>query len=102
MILIDYPKKYQVKGLMRGRPFTSSHMISSLPGSKGTDELIEFAKLLGMKPEWLQKEDTKYEHFDVFNSVYDKALKLGAKKMTPEKFVEIIRKKGDRHGHSVI
>ena len=58
MIYIDKPKKCSF-----GR---SSHMISD----NSSEELINFAKKIGLKIEWIQKRGKYDEHFDVMNSKY--------------------------------
>lgn len=93
MIWIDKPKQYQVNGLMRNQPFRSAHMVSDLLGESGTSELIAFGKLIGIKPAWLQKPGTCYEHFDVMNTRYCAALAAGARQMDSYKCVSIFRTK---------
>lgn len=78
MIIIDTPQKYRIAGLMRGREFTSSHLISTLSGTAGSEELLAFAKKMGLREAWLQKKYTWREHFDVMNSRYDAAISAGA------------------------
>lgn len=46
-----------------------------------TEELVEFARKLGLKPEWIQYEGTVREHFDVVESKRKKAIALGAVSM---------------------
>ena len=53
-------------------------MWSGLEGAAGTDELVAFAKKLGLKPEWIQRAGKPSEHFDLVASKRDKALRLGA------------------------
>ena len=88
MIWIDKPQTYQVKHLMRGRKFTSSHLFSDKPGKQGTRELITFAAKIGLKPEWLQKPGTYQEHFDVMNARYGLAIQEGAQKAGMRKELE--------------
>lgn len=42
------------------------------------DELEAFARLLGLRPEWIQHEGRAIEHYDVTDTVRARALKLGA------------------------
>lgn len=81
MILIDAPCRYPpTKGILGGRvSFTSSHLISDIPGKVGTMELKAFAWKIGLRMEWIQYEGAYNEHFDVLNKVYDKAIKTGAR-----------------------
>jgi hypothetical protein len=41
------------------------HVLSDLPGTAGTQELLAFAQAYGLRPEWLQYAGTYREHFDV-------------------------------------
>jgi hypothetical protein len=70
MILVDNPKILH-KILYKGAPFY--HMTSTI----STDELHKFAKKLGLKKEWFQRD--KHYHYDISHSKYLLAIKLGAK-----------------------
>ena len=50
------------------------HMMSDT----GTEELVAFALSIGLKREWIQKEGTRYEHFDLRPSMRAKAVQSGA------------------------
>lgn len=54
-----------------------SHLMADTPA-----ELREFAARLGLNPDWIQKEGTHREHFDVTSNVRAKALELGAEPMS--------------------
>lgn len=56
----------------------SCHMMTTLEGKEGTEELIAFAKKLGLKPEWIQYPGHRRQHFDLVASKREKAIKLGA------------------------
>lgn len=71
----------------------SAHLMSDLPGRAGTEELLAFARTLGMKPEWLQSAGTEVEHFDVTASRALKATELGATSIDRRQLVLIIRAK---------
>jgi hypothetical protein len=71
----------------------SAHLMSDLPGRAGTDELLAFARQIGMRPEWLQSGGTEVEHFDVTASRALKAVELGAINIDRRRLVEIIRAK---------
>lgn len=43
-----------------------------------TDELVEFARSLGLRPEWIQHPGLPAEHFDVTDGKRERALRLGA------------------------
>lgn len=42
------------------------------------EELMHFARMLGLNPSWIQHEGTHREHFDVVDSKRAGALELGA------------------------
>lgn len=42
------------------------------------EELEAFARRLGLRPEWIQKQGRRTEHYDVTDTVRAKALELGA------------------------
>ena len=67
MIYIDTPRKCKY-GM-------SSHMISNT----STEELINFGKKIGLKEKWLQKRGKHDEHYDVMNTLFQKAINKGAK-----------------------
>lgn len=48
-----------------------------------TEELVEFAARLGLKPSWIQNPGHVWkEHFDVVDSKRDMAIRLGAQPIT--------------------
>lgn len=55
-----------------------SHLMSDLPGQDGTDELIAFARRLGLNPAWIQHEGKPIEHFDLTEPKRQQAIRLGA------------------------
>jgi len=61
VIVMDPPRL----AMFRGRLVTTAHMLSTLPGKAGTDELLAFAKALGMKAQWIQHRGEPREHFDL-------------------------------------
>jgi hypothetical protein len=65
-----------------------SHMIADT-----SEELVEMAKAIGMKPEWIQNPGTPREHFDVCMSKRLKAIKLGAKAVPFRELAVIWQKK---------
>ena len=70
---------------MKWKGMVMSHMVSDT----STEELIEFAKKLRLKPQWIQKQGTWREHFDVSESKRQLAIKLGA---VPLQFMELHKK----------
>lgn len=87
MIITDPPIDYH------GKFKRCSHMISDLLGEPGHRELMEFAAKIGMRPEWLQKEGTSHEHFDIFGGRRDRALAAGCVEVDRRRFVEVLRTK---------
>ena len=85
--LIDYGA-----GLNR-RLGKSSHLVSDLPGAAGTEELVAFARSIGMRESWLQKAGTRHQHFDVFAGRYERALAAGARVVTRGELVAIFKAK---------
>lgn len=55
------------------------------------EELIRFAKKLGLKKEWIQKPGTIKAHFDVTEGMRVKALALGANFITARGLGELLR-----------
>lgn len=86
MIIIDPPVAWPKYGLC-------SHMISTLAGKQGAEELATFAHKIGLKPAWLQKPDTHLEHYDIMRGMINKALAIGAKQVCKRCFVSITNAK---------
>lgn len=61
MIVMDDPRWEW----FRGRKILTAHLGSSILGPRGTEELLEFAARIGLKPEWIQHAGTWKEHFDL-------------------------------------
>ena len=59
-----------------------SHMMADT-----TEELLTAADALGLKRQWLQKEGTEYEHFDVSKAKRLKAIRLGAVELTAKDMI---------------
>jgi hypothetical protein len=55
------------------RPARWSHMFADT-----SEELLAFAAALGLQAEWLQHPGTHREHFDVTDTVRERALRAGA------------------------
>lgn len=72
MIFLDPPVNYP------GKFKNCSHLLSDLPGEAGHAELEDFARRIGLKPEWIQHPRTDREHYDVFGARRDAAVKAGA------------------------
>lgn len=58
-----------------------------------TEELLDMARKLGMRSEWLQNKGTWKEHFDVALGKRAKALALGAVEITMKETVVLAKKR---------
>lgn len=59
-----------------------------------TEELLEFARRLGLKPSWIQNPGHPWkEHFDVVDSKRVLAIRLGAVPVTMREAVELHQRK---------
>lgn len=65
------------------------HMVSDTSG----EELMEFARQIGLKPEWLQKPGTPHEHFTLFATKRELALKFGAQEVSYQGLVAAMRRR---------
>lgn len=84
MILYDQPREVR----FRGRTRVSSHMASDLLDG-GTAELLVFGKRIGLRERWLQHRGEDCEHFDLFDGAIERAIKAGAKLITPREFIHL-------------
>lgn len=57
------------------------------------DELIEMVDKIGVERRWIQKEGSKYEHFDISKGKRELALRRGAINLTTKELVIKIREK---------
>lgn len=73
----------------------SSHLISTLPGAKGSAELVAFVEKIGLKRKWIQKSGTHREHFDLNERAHNEALEAGAVQVDWRTLVRAIRAKKD-------
>lgn len=80
----------------------SSHLISTLPGKAGTEELITFAEALGIKRKWLQKSGTHREHFDLNERAHLEAIHAGALQVDWRVLVRAIRAKKEGKSFPVL
>ncbi|MFJ2504065.1 DUF4031 domain-containing protein [Microbacterium sp. NPDC087592] len=71
-----------------------SHLIADT-----TEELLDFAKVLGLSPEWIQKPGTHREHFDVTDGMRIRALAYGAVPITFQELTAVTRRiRAERRG----
>lgn len=87
MIGFDPPQQWP--GALARRLGPSSHLITD--GDPA--ELAEFAARIGLKPSWLQCAGTYKEHYDLFGSRIERAIRAGAVRLTRYEFVAILRRK---------
>ena len=91
MIIVDKPRD---RGWRLG---PNSHLISTLPGLAGTEELLAFSKRIHLREGWIQHRGGPQEHFDLTTAKHAWALRLGAKLVDRGAFVSAIRlKRGDQ------
>lgn len=87
MIVYDQPVIWNPKyGL-------SCHLISTLSGIDGRNELLLFIKQLDINEKHIQHKDKPTEHFDIFGRKIILLQKIIPYPITRKEFVEIIRKK---------
>lgn len=82
MILFDTPRSVSFR-----RFKLTAHCSSDLPGEAGTQELLTFARRIGLREAWLQKAGTETEHFDLFDGAITRARNAGAEEITPREFI---------------
>ena len=61
-----------------------SHLLSTLFGQAGHDELMAFAEKIGLDPSWLQHKGRQDEHFDIKGSKYYAARDNGATQVSKQ------------------
>ena len=93
MIVFDHPQNWPRRPSLPEGP--CAHLISSLPGEEGTNELLAFGARFGMKREWLHHRGTYREHFDIFEKGIAIAKENGAVEVDRRRFVSILHAKRD-------
>lgn len=73
-VYVDNMRRHATVGRITGN---WSHLMADTP-----QELRDFAVQLGLKPEWIQHAGTHREHFDVTDTLRNKALTAGARALT--------------------
>ena len=86
MIIIDPPVDYG------GKFRRCSHLLSDIPGDEGRRELADFARRIGLHPEWLQHAGVAKEHYDVFGARRTRAIAAGAVEGDRRTLVNAIRR----------
>jgi hypothetical protein len=99
MILIEQPRAQAGrKGIFGGRPFRAAHAISDIAGPGGHAELVDFARRIGMRRNWLRAVGTMFECVECANEAIEAAYELGARRVTCDGLLAAIyRKKGARN-----
>lgn len=77
-VFFDPPVKYT----FRGKDILSSHLMADT-----SEELLAFARRIGLKPAWIQEAGTDKEHFDLMNSRIEVAERAGAERLSRTEFV---------------
>lgn len=85
MIYVDMLVRYG--WVMRGRSIASCHLLAD-----SVEELVEFAKGIGMKERWLQKSVSGTWHFDLTSKRRDAAVLNGAKELTRRELCDLLKK----------
>ena len=85
MILFDHPRTC----FHRRRRRQTAHLMSDIVGWNGTGELVQFARALGLKDEWIQFPGTEKEHYDLFDGAIKRAREAGATEVSS---VELIKR----------
>jgi hypothetical protein len=70
-----------------------SHLLADSP-----EELREFANRLGLNSRWIQHEGTYREHFDVVESVRQRAINLGAEAINWKQTGVLLNEKRGTYG----
>lgn len=84
--------------LMNGRPVRCAHLISTLAGRWGREELLAFGARIGLRESWLQDRGTAWEHFDLLGKRIEAARDAGAIKTDRAQFVGYLRRKRELTG----
>lgn len=72
------------------------HMIADTP-----QELREFAQRISMKLEWIQRQNTHKEHFDLMPSRRARAIRLGAVELSNKDLVRKLLERKSSYTKSV-
>ncbi|MFB6345510.1 MAG: DUF4031 domain-containing protein [bacterium] len=83
-VFIDEPRETDFKNYT-----LTAHLISN----DGRGELVQFGREIGMKERWLHNAGTPKEHFDLFDEWIGVAMMEGARRVSRERFFEIIQAK---------
>lgn len=66
MIIYDTPQRYSDTPFHRD--VMASHVVSTLLGDAGTDELLSWAATVGLLPGYIQLRGAPREHFDAWGN----------------------------------
>ena len=80
------------------RPMRAAHLLSTMAGRDGREELLAFAKRIGLRTTWLQHRQTPHEHLDLIGSKIEAAKAAGARAISNHELAEILRDKREKLG----
>ncbi len=90
MIYVDELQSYQQRAnTAQGRRHFGEGKESCHMWADTEDELIAFAKRIGLRPEWIQRKSLV--HFDLTPNKRAQAVRAGAKEVTTAEMVEYMR-----------
>ncbi len=69
------------------------HLLSDLPGTAGTEELLAAARACGMPTRFIQYPGTYREHFDIHVPMAEQLLACGGRLATNREVGELLRAK---------
>ena len=85
-----YVDDMRVNARVLGRAARWSHLLADTH-----EELEEFARRLGLRPAWIQRPGTVFEHYDVTDEKRRLAIRLGAHAIRLRDSAEIVDAKRD-------
>ncbi len=84
---------YDLPGIDIRRGDTMYHLLSDIPGTEGTAELLAFVRACGGHDSWMQAAGTYREHFDIFGEWAERARELGARLADGHEVARILTQK---------
>jgi len=74
------------------------HLLSDIPGEKGSEELHALAALIGLKQRWVHAPHSYAEHYDIREVYIELAQEAGVMLVDRRELVMILRKKREVMG----
>jgi hypothetical protein len=84
MIALDRPRPVRFHHFTR-----TAHLISTIKSPHSTEELITFARRIGLRAEWIQYPGHWKEHFDLFDEAILRAKDAGAIEVSRRRLAEM-------------